>query len=48
MGLLGGWMGEGLNRGDRGHSDTAEVKVFYFIITNFVTVFRPPLFETAK
>jgi len=42
------WWGESLNRGDRGHSDTTEAKVFYFITTNFVTVFLSLLLETAK
>ena len=40
--------GDSLNRGDRGYSDTAGAKVFYFITTNFITVFRPSFLETAK
>ena len=36
------------SRGPRNNSETAEVKVFYFITTNFVTVFFPLSFETAK
>ena len=42
------YRGKDLNRGDHGKTDTTEAKVFYFIITNFVTAFRPSLLETAK
>ena len=46
--LLENWGEATGNRGDRGKTGTAEVEVFYFITTNLVADFRPPLFETAK